>query len=73
MSTFRIIEKLGGRETAFLKIKARGFGKSLDALRMWVVRRRIPGDAITLLMAAADDESVAYDASDFHLSEEEAA
>lgn len=73
MSTFRIIRKLGGREATFEKIKAQGFDRSLDALRMWHSRRRIPGDAITLLMKAADEERVSYTASDFEFESEEAA
>lgn len=73
MSTFRIIQKLGGRKSAFEKIKAQGFDRSLDALRMWHARGRIPSDAITFLMKAADGEGVPYTAADFELANEEAA
>lgn len=65
MNTFPIISKLGGREATFLKLQSLGFEKGVDALRMWHSRRRIPGDAITLLMKAADDEGLEYSAADF--------
>ena len=70
MNTFPIISKLGGREATFSKLQSRGFDKGLDALRMWHSRRRIPGDAITLLMKTADEEGIEYSAADFEFCED---
>lgn len=73
MSTFPIFEKLGGREAAFAKLKEQGFDKGSHALRMWHQRHRIPGEAITLLMRAADANGIQYTAEDFEFAPAEAA
>lgn len=73
MSTFPIITKLGGKDAALEKIKLQGFEKGDDAFRMWHARSRIPGDAVKLLMRAADQEAISYSANDFELEATEAA
>jgi len=69
MSTFPILTKLGGRTAAFEKIQLLGFEKGAAAVRMWEQRRRIPGDAVTLLMRVADAAGIEYCASDFEFAE----
>ena len=72
MREFPIIEKLGGRNSAFAKLKAAGYRRSADAMRMWWAPGRgiIPGDATVLLMEIADAEGVGYGAEDFKLPDE---
>jgi hypothetical protein len=65
MSIYPIITKLGGRDSVYKKLQASGFAGSIHALRMWGVRRSIPGDAILLLMSIAEAESIETCAADF--------
>lgn len=64
---FPIIEKLGGRGVCFHKLQARGYLKSVHAMRMWGSGRQgqIPGDAAVLLMEIAEAERVKFVAEDF--------
>ena len=74
MDRFPIIDKLGGREVVFTKLKARGYKiKSTDTIRMWSPRGNIPGDATRHLMAEADDNEIEYTAKDFEPVETAAA
>ena len=68
MTTFPIIEKLGGRDAAYGKLQARGFSHSIHALRMWVKRGGIPGDAVVKLMEIAEADGVEVCAKDFVIS-----
>lgn len=65
MGPFPIIAKLGGRDAVFAKLQALGFRGTIHALRMWGVRRSIPGDAMVLLLRIAEDASVETCADDF--------
>ena len=67
---FPIIEKLGGRDVCFDKLQARGYLKSVHAMRMWGSGRQgqIPGDAAVLLMEIAEAERVEFVADDFKFS-----
>jgi hypothetical protein len=69
MTTFPIIDKLGGRDAALDKLKAIGFEATRDQMRMWETRRRLPGDAQLALMRLADREKIEYGADDFAASE----
>lgn len=71
MQTFPIIEKLGGREKVFELLKSAELIKTIDAIRMWIQRGTIPGNAQRELMAEADRRMLGYDASDFAVSEVE--
>ena len=66
-SEFPIVIKLGGRESVTEKLRRRGHELGDDALRMWVTRGRIPGDALPMLMEIAEAERVAYCSQDFVL------
>lgn len=67
---FPIIRKLGGRQAVTEKLHARGHDIGFHALRMWVNRGTIPGDAVPHLMAIAEAERVDYGAKDFELASE---
>lgn len=70
MRTFPIIEKLGGIDAAFDRLRARGLPiDTKDALRMWRSPHRgtIPGNAVVVLMQICDDEGIAYSARDFRI------
>lgn len=68
--TFPIIERLGGREAALTKLKAAGHKiETVHAIRMWIARGSIPGDAQRLLMAECDRDGLTYTAADFELAE----
>jgi hypothetical protein len=70
MSEFPIIHKLGGRDAAVTALREQGLRRGLDALRMWVARGGIPGDAQRALMRAAERRGIAYTAADFEVPEE---
>lgn len=68
MRTFPILEKLGGLDATFDRLRERGFPiKTRDALRMWRSpgRGTIPGDAAVVLMQICDDDGIAYSSADF--------
>lgn len=67
MSTFPIVEKLGGLDCVYAHLKAKGLLKTRDAIRMWGSPNRgvIPGDAARELMRLADAEGIGYAAEDF--------
>ena len=68
MADFKIVERLGGRQAVFDRLKAAGHDlKSTNALRMWLVRGSIPGDAQVLLMRFAAADGLAFGANDFTL------
>ncbi|MGD9613765.1 MAG: hypothetical protein AB7H90_01060 [Alphaproteobacteria bacterium] len=70
MWTFPILEKLGGLDAVFARLKARDFPiKTRDALRMWrnPTRGVIPGEAVVELMRICEEEGVKYSADDFKL------
>lgn len=72
MWTFPILEKLGGLDRTFERLKARGFAlKTPDALRMWRSPNRgvIPGDAAVELMRICEEDGISYTADDFKLIE----
>lgn len=74
MQYFPIIEKLGGREAVFERLKEAGHAiQTSDAIRMWPVRGQIPGDATRRLMEFAETDKIEYRAEDFALSSESAA
>lgn len=68
ITEFPIITNLGGREAVQGKFVAHGVDVTLDAMRMWTVRKSIPGDAMRLLMAIAEEEEAEYSAADFELA-----
>jgi plasmid stability protein len=71
MSDFPIVEKLGGRETVFAKLRARGDKRTtVGALRMWARRGSMPGDAMRRLMEIAEAAGIAYTAADFRPPDE---
>ena len=71
--TFPIVSKLGGPEAALRKLGSRGHVlRTKDAIRMWLVRGRIPGDAAVALMRIAETENIPYSADDFSLTEGDA-
>lgn len=66
--TFPIVEKLGGRQATFEKLKATGHKiETVHAIRMWIARGQIAGDAQRLLMAECDRTGVPYTAADFEV------
>lgn len=70
MWTFPIIEKLGGLDAVFDRLKTRGFPlQTRDAIRMWRSPNRgvIPGDAALELMRICEEEGIEYSAADFEL------
>jgi hypothetical protein len=72
MWTFPILEKLGGLDATFERLRAREFPiKTPDALRMWRSPKRgvIPGDAAVELMRICEEEGIVYSADDFKLIE----
>lgn len=72
MRTFPILDKLGGLDATFDRLRARGFPiKTKDALRMWRSPGRgvIPGDAAVEIMRICDEEGIAYTAGDFEIVE----
>lgn len=74
MATFPIIEKLGGRAAMPKVLRRQGLRpKTVDAVRMWVARGQIPGEAQRALMREADNRSIPYTADDFELIEKAAA
>jgi hypothetical protein len=66
MQEFPIIEKLGGRETAFELLQKTAPGKiqTIDAMRMWLVRRSIPSWALVIFLQVAEERSIEYSAAD---------
>jgi len=65
---FPIVSKLGGRERVFNRLVAAGLRiRTVHAMRMWVRRGSIPGDAQNLMMQIAETDGVEYKASDFIL------
>ncbi len=69
MLDFPIISKLGGTSEAHRKIAERGFEGSVNAMGMWRVRGRIPGEPTRLLMQAAEADGIQSLSSDFELAE----
>jgi hypothetical protein len=65
MSTFPIIEKLGGRRAVAALIVRDGRPLSPDALRMWAARGRIPGYAIQEMLTLAEQRGIRVTAEDF--------
>lgn len=63
--TFPIIEKLGGVQAAFELLQP-GL-KTAEAIYMWRRRKSIPGDAMRILMAAAEKRGIPYTANDFEI------
>lgn len=74
MAEFPIVNKLGGREAVFARLRDKGLVATLDALRMWANPKRavIPGDAARELMLWADEREISYSAADFQLNDESA-
>lgn len=71
MRDFPIIGKLGGRDAVFRRLQSRGGQpKTVDTLRMWRARGRIPGEFVQALMTFAEEDGVTYQASDFALPAE---
>jgi len=74
--TFPIVQKLGGRQAVFERLQKAGRKiETVHAIRMWIARGKIPGDAQRLLMAECEQAEIPYSAADFLLTEvaEEAA
>ncbi len=70
MGDFPIIIKLGGREAVFQSLSSHGCApKSLDTMRMWTARGRLPGDWQTELMLLAEAANIEYTSSDFFITE----
>jgi hypothetical protein len=66
MREFPIVTKLGGRDAVFRVLHAAEQRvETIHALRMWVARDSIPGDAQRILMAEADRLGIKYSAIDF--------
>jgi hypothetical protein len=72
MSDFPIIDKLGGRDAVFPHLQSKGLIKTPDAMRMWVARGVIPGDAVREIVALAGKKRVRVTADDLRLPEEAA-
>ena len=69
MTDFPIINKLGGRNAAFVKLGEAGDKRdTVGALRMWVSRGVIPGDAVVTLMEIAEAEDVSFASDDFRVA-----
>jgi hypothetical protein len=70
---FPIIEKLGGRETAFELLQKAAPGKiqTIHALRMWLARRSIPGWALVIFLQVAEERSIEYSVADLILAPED--
>ncbi len=62
---FPIIKKLGGKHKVAIGLKALGWGKSSEALRMMVSRGRLTGEIIILLMRIAEINGIEFNSSDF--------
>lgn len=67
MKTFRIIEKLGGRQRVVTLLSEAGRTISVDGVRMWSKRGQIPGAALQVLMAAAERKRIKVTAADLSL------
>ncbi|PWC57815.1 hypothetical protein TSH7_25035 [Azospirillum sp. TSH7] len=69
MTTFPIIEKLGGRKAAHEKLRSRGYDHTIHAIRMWEARGSMPGDAVVMLLGIAEDEGTPAQSSDFMIGQ----
>ena len=70
MSTFPILEKLGGREAVVDALAAAGMPTTKDQVRMWETRKRIPGDAQVGLMRLAEGAGLSVSSADFEAAAE---
>jgi hypothetical protein len=72
MAEFPIIEKLGGRDKVFERLRELGLAKTPRAIGMWSAPDRgvIPGDAARELMRWADELKIDYSVRDFELPPE---
>ncbi len=70
MAEFPIVTKLGGRDAVLAKLRAAGWERGRDAIRMWAApkRARIPGSAVIILLGLAKDEGIAVEPCDLKLA-----
>jgi hypothetical protein len=66
LKTLGAIQKLGGRESVYNKLRALGYKVgTIDTVRMWETRGSIAGKAIPVLMDIANRESIILHPTDF--------